>query len=154
MGKQKIDTFRQDLLSFKKIAIDSMIFIYQFADDPTYARLTSTAFELLEQGKIQAVTSTISIAEVFIQAEREKNQLIISEYEKVFQNLPHFELIPVDWQVARLASKLRAFYAPVKTPDALQIAASILTNCSVFLTNDEKLKKVNEIKVVTLKQYL
>ncbi len=154
MGNQKIDTFKQDLLSFKKIGVDSMIFIYQFADDPTYAPLTTAVFELLEQGKIEAVTSTITIVEVFVQAEKEKNQLIISEYEKVFQNMANLEILPIDWNLTRVASKLRAYYANLRTPDALQISAALLKDYSVFLTNDRKLKQIHDLKILSLKDYL
>lgn len=154
MGKTKIAKFRSNLISLKKIGLDSMIFIYQFSDHPKYAPLSHIVFELLEEKKIQAVTSTITIAEVFVQPEKEKNQMIISEYEKVFQILPNLEIISVNWQLARLSAKIRALYPYIKTPDALQISSALLTNCPVFLTNDEKLKKIELLKVLILKDYL
>ncbi|OGK24775.1 hypothetical protein A2954_00910 [Candidatus Roizmanbacteria bacterium RIFCSPLOWO2_01_FULL_37_12] len=154
MGRTKLDSFRSDLVSFKKIGLDSMIFIYQFADHIRYAPLTHVVFELLEESKIIAVTSTITLTEVFVQPEKEKNQLIISEYEKVFQNLPNLETVPVNWQIARLSAKLRANFPKIKTPDAIQISSSLLKEYPAFLTNDQKLKKVAFLKVLILEDYL
>lgn len=154
MGNTKIDKFRSDLISLKRIGLDSMIFIYQFSDHPKFTSLTHVVFDLFQNYKIQAVTSTITVSEVFVQPEKEKNQFIISEYEKVFQHLPNLEIVPVDWQLARLASKLRALYPHIKTPDALQISTSLLKNYPAFLTNDEKLKKVDLLKILILKDYL
>ncbi len=37
-----------------------------------------------------------------------------------------------------------------RTPDALQIAASIVGRCDAFLTNDITLQRVAEVKVITL----
>ncbi|MBI2641424.1 PIN domain-containing protein, partial [Candidatus Roizmanbacteria bacterium] len=96
----------------------------------------------------------ITVAEIFVLPEKAKNQFIISEYEKVFQHLPNVEIIPVDWQIARLASKLRANYHHIRTPDALQLATPLLKDYPAFLTNDEKLKKVSLLKVMVLKDYL
>lgn len=154
MGRQKIEKFKSDLLIYKKIGLDSMIFIYQFADNPLYGPLTEVVFEFLEQGKLQAITSSITIAEVFVLPEKVKDQMLISEYEKVFQNLPNLEIVPFDWQLARLTSKLRAKYPAITTPDAIQISTSILKNYPAFLTNDKKLQQINLLKVIILKDYL
>ena len=154
MVKSKIDTFRSKLLSLKTIGLDSMVFIYQFSDHPRYAPLTHVVFELLEQKKLHSVTSTITVAEVFVEPEKKKNQIIIAEYEKVFHYLPNLEIVSVDWQLARLASRLRATYKYLRTPDALQLAASLLKGYVAFLTNDDKLKKIDLLPIIILKNFI
>jgi predicted nucleic acid-binding protein len=42
----------------------------------------------------------------------------------------------------------------LKTPDAIQLAAALITSADYFLTNDIRLKVVNEIKVLVLEEYL
>src|SRR3989344_1146845 len=130
MGKIKIEKFRQELVAQKKIGLDSMIFIYQFADHPKFGPLTQAVFDLLEKEKIQ---------------------FIISEYEKVFQNLPNLEIVDVNWYLARLASRIRALHANIRTPDALQLSAPLLKGYTAFLTNDERLKQVNLLKIIMLR---
>ena len=150
----KIKEFQKDLLSFKKIGLDSMVFIYQFSNHPQYSNLTNIVMGLLGQRKIGAVTSTISIIETFVKPEKESNAAILNEYENVFQHLPNLEIIPVDWPLSRLTAKLRSRYLNIRTPDAIQVAAALLEDCPTFLTNDSKLKKIKELKVITLKDYL
>jgi len=150
----KIKKFRKDLLSFKKIGLDSMVFIYQFSDHSQYSNLTNVVIELLEQRKIRAVTSAISIIETFVRPEKEGNTAILNGYENVFQHLPNLEIVPVDWPLSRLTAKLRSQYPNIRTPDAIQIAATLLEDYPIFLTNDSKLKKIKELKVIILKDYL
>jgi len=47
------------------------------------------------------------------------------------------------------SSDLRAKYV-IKTPDAIQIATTICGGSKSFITNDESLKKVEEIRVLLL----
>jgi predicted nucleic acid-binding protein len=60
-------------------------------------------------------------------------------------------LVPIDIEVAELAADLRARYN-LRTPNALQVAAAIVRRCEVFLTNDARLKRVAEIRVLTLEE--
>lgn len=151
---KNLASFKKDLLKVKSFGLDSMCFLYQFADHPHYAPLTDVIFNLLEQNKIKAITTTISIVEVFVQAEKSKNQSIIQEYETTFKNLPNFEVLPVDWHMARLASKIRALYPHIKTPDSIQIGATLISNYRGFITNDTQLKQIKELKVIILDEYI
>ncbi|MDQ7051522.1 MAG: hypothetical protein Q9P14_00950 [candidate division KSB1 bacterium] len=40
----------------------------------------------------------------------------------------------------------------MRMPDALQLAAAIANDCDAFLTNDTRLQKVSDIKVVLLNE--
>jgi predicted nucleic acid-binding protein len=42
----------------------------------------------------------------------------------------------------------------MRTPDALQIAVGTLYGATKFLTNDPDLKRVSEIKILVLDDYL
>lgn len=154
MGREKLSKFRRVLLEYKKTGLDSMCFLYQFADHQEFGPLTHLVFQLLEENKIQAVTSVITIVETFIQVEKSSDQLLILEYEKFYAGLPNFEIVELNWPQARLAAKLRAKYSFLKTPDAIQIASVLLKGSTVFITNDRKLLKVNEIKVLLLGNFI
>jgi predicted nucleic acid-binding protein len=51
--------------------------------------------------------------------------------------------------ISGIASDLRAKYG-IKTPDAIQIATTIYGGSRSFITNDDLLKKVKEVKVLLL----
>ena len=134
----------------KRIFLDTMVFIYHFSDRLPYSEATQKLFTKINKGDIKAFTSTITITEVFIKPEREKEFEIILGYENFFKSLPNLEIVSIDWNIARIASKIRAKYPKLKTPDSLQIATALYTNCEVFLTNDKQLKNVKEIQVKML----
>jgi hypothetical protein len=48
---------------------------------------------------------------------------------------------------------LRARYQ-IRTPDAIQIAAAIDFGARLFLTNDDRVRRVTEIEVVVLERWL
>jgi predicted nucleic acid-binding protein len=150
----QLNKFKRLLLGHSLVALDSMCFIYHFADHPKYAQLTSQIFQLLETGKIKAVTSTISVIESLVLPEKQNDQLICYEYEKVFKNYPNLQILPVDWGISRLTAKLRAKYQFLRTPDAIQIASGLISGCSLFITNDKKLGKTKEITVGLLDTYI
>ncbi len=58
----------------------------------------------------------------------------------------------IDKQTSVLAAELRAKYG-VKTPDALFLATAILENADVFVTNDVRLKKIEEMNFLILDEY-
>lgn len=153
MATAKIASFRKDLLSFKSIGLDTMCFIYQFADHPTYGELTNVIFTLMEEKHITAVTSMVTVAETLIEPEKKHAYEAITEYEKIFEHYPNLEVIPLNWHVARLTAKLKATYSILKLPDAVQLAATLLSNGRAFLTNDKKLMQVKEIPIVLLSSY-
>jgi predicted nucleic acid-binding protein len=51
--------------------------------------------------------------------------------------------------IAEQSADLRARYN-LRTPDALQIAATLSVGCQAFLTNDKKLSNVTELQVIVL----
>jgi len=58
----------------------------------------------------------------------------------------------VDSNAAELASHLRARYA-IRLPDALQLAVAVQHGSAYFVTNDIRLKKANESRVLALEDY-
>lgn len=67
---------------------------------------------------------------------------------------PQFGHLVKSEDIADKTGKLRGKYPTLKTIDALQIAAAIHVSAGAFLTNDKKLKKIKEIKIVVLSDYL
>lgn len=56
---------------------------------------------------------------------------------------------------AEYAGRLRGKYNLLRTMDAIQVAAAIIAGADAFLTNDVKLKQLNEeIEVIILKDYI
>lgn len=63
-------------------------------------------------------------------------------------------MLDISSDIAELAGKLRGRYTSLRALDAIQIAVSINVKADAFITNDVKLKQIEESKVIVLKDYL
>ncbi len=71
------------------------------------------------------------------------------DYLNVIANAEHTVFQLIDATVGQQAASIRAAYN-LTLPDALQIGAAITANCEVFLTNDDTLQRVTELRVIVL----
>jgi predicted nucleic acid-binding protein len=141
------------LRSTRLVGLDSAIFIYHFEEHPRYQVLCTEVFDAMEAGAIQAVTSTVTLVEVLVQPLAKGAQELASRYEQYLQGGPSLTLRSLDPDLAPRAAQLRARYQ-IRTPDAIQIAAAIEFGARLFLTNDDRVRKVTEIEVVVLERWL
>ncbi|MDF2663435.1 MAG: hypothetical protein K0Q94_6226 [Paenibacillus sp.] len=139
------------LSSFKKIALDTNIFIYVFEQHPDFGEKAKWLLEQVEEGAYSAVASTISLTEILVKPIREANLALEKQYKLLFAHFPNLSVVPVDNPVAERAAFLRGKYG-IKTPDALVIASAILAQADVFVTNDLRLEQVEEIACRSLSQ--
>jgi predicted nucleic acid-binding protein len=61
--------------------------------------------------------------------------------------------VDVDRPLLKAAAQLRAAFK-LKPPDAIQVAAAMVANCSSFLTNDRRIQAIPGLKILQLKNYL
>ena len=137
----------------KKIALDTMIFIYAFEEHSVYLPLVQPFFREVEKGRIKTVTSTITLAECLVQPFRAKALELAARYKILFRDFPHLSVIPVSNEIAEKAAWLRAQYK-LKTPDAIQLATAFVTDSQVFLTNDEAQPRIEGIRVLVIDHFL
>jgi predicted nucleic acid-binding protein len=144
---------QEKLRAAQTVGLDSSIFIYYFEDHARYKALCNEIFDLLETRAIQAVTSTVTLIEVLVQPIRQGNQALSSRYEQYLQFGPSLALRSLDFALAQLAAQLRARYQ-LRTPDAIQVATAIEYGSSLFVTNDDRLRKITEIEILVLERWL
>lgn len=135
------------------VGLDSSVFIYHFEAHPRYKALCGEAFDLMEAGAIQAVTSTVTLIEVLVQPLVKGERDLYLRYEQYLRFGPSLTLRSLEPDVALQAAQLRARYQ-VRTADAIQLAAALEFGARLFLTNDDRLRKVTEIEVVVLERWL
>ena len=141
------------LEKYQIVGIDTVAFIYHFEENEKYLPFTNVLFEMIENGKVRAVTSTITLMEILVKPKRDGNQKAANEYKFILQTFPNLEIRNIDAEVAERAAEIRAKYG-VKPPDALQVAASLINNAEAFITNDRELKKIREIETIVMDEAL
>ena len=131
-----------ETMSNQLVYIDAAPFIYFMERNPSYNEPLDAFFSLLNQGKVRAVTSTITLTEVLIKPYRAKQWMLAKKYESIFQETSDLVLLSADVEVGRLAAQLRASYA-LMTPDAIHLATAKIHRADFFLTNDNDFRKVD-----------
>ena len=106
---------------------------------------------LIKSIPIKGVCSFITLTEVLPKPIEMENQKLIQAYRQIIFKSEEFICKPVDKVIAIMAAELRAAYK-IKTPDAIHLATAIRDNCDAFLTNDVRLKQVNNIRVLVLEE--
>jgi predicted nucleic acid-binding protein len=145
--------FRRSVEKHKVIGLDSAPLIYFIEDVAPYADLLTPVFQRLESQTLGAVTSTISLAEILTKPLADKNFSLVDEIKFTLKTFSTLSMVAIDEKLAEAAALMRARHA-IRLPDALQIAAAIQGEATLFITNDKRLKKVAGVEVLVLSDYL
>lgn len=150
---RKIIIWKNTFRKCENVYLDTSILIYLFQDQQKYSELLEDIFYLLESENINICFSSLLLTELLVDPLK-NGQLDIAKnwlsYFKIAQNL---EIIDLNPPIAVDAAFLRAKYN-IKTPDCIHLATAMQKAKSVFLTNDIDLKKVKEVKVLCIKDFL
>ena len=142
-----------DELRGMRVCLDTSPIIYFIEKHSKYLSILRPVFLEIDAGNTEAITSTITLLEVLVHPFRTGNESLGQKYRDILlysEGLTTFEILH---EVSEVASKIRAKYS-IKTPDAIQIAVGILYGANRFLTNDPNLKKVSEIQVLIVDDFL
>ena len=148
-----VEDFCRSLRSYQVLGFDTMIFIYHFEDHPLFAPLTEPLFEAVDRGDLSAEVSVLLAGEVLAGAKKAANNEILLRYRHIFSEFPNLTLHDANMRVMEKMSDLRAAYG-LKTPDAIHMATALLNGAQAFVTNDAGLKRVNELDVLVLEDYV
>lgn len=141
------------LHSYKKIGIDTAIFIYHFESNQKYFPITRMILKLLDSGSISAVTSEITIMEILVRPLQFEKFDVADEYETLLDNFPNLEIKAIDRKVSRRAAEIRAKY-DLKPADAIQVSTALVNGANAFISNDLSFKKVDELDILLLEELI
>ena len=133
-----------DELQGVRVCMDTAPIIYFIEKNPKYLGVLKPVFLEIDTGRIEAITSTITLLEVLVHPFRTKNDILAEKYRDILLYSGGLTTFEIFHEVSEMSSKLRAKYS-IRTPDAIQIAVGLLYRASKFLTNDSALKKVSDI---------
>lgn len=139
----------QRLAGHTVIGLDTSVFIYHLEAHPRYLPLTQDLLTGVQDGRWNAVTSTITLMELTVRPWQLDRPAVAREYEVLLIHYPHLTLADVTREVARRAAQLRAHYR-LRPADALQIATALVHDATAFVSNDHTLLRLSSILDVIL----
>lgn len=135
------------------VGLDTVTFIYLIEEHPRFLTAVREIFAEIDRGRIAAVTSALTLLELLVLPYRAGNAELVNRYEGLLTRSRGLRLIEIDRSQLRAAAQIRAHY-PVRTPDALQLAAALSGRCKVFVTNDQSLPLLSGLQTLQLNDYV
>lgn len=140
-------------LKNKIVFLDTAPLIYYIEESPVYASILDRLFFENSKGKFKFQTSVITLLEVLVLPMRKNEHQLVEQYKNILCNSTTIEIFDLNIEITIRAANLRARYG-LKTPDSIQLATAIFYSSDYFLTNDIRLKSVDEIEILVLDELI
>jgi len=137
------------LAGINRLGVDTSPFIYFAEKHPKYRDRVREIFRITEINDVEIITSVVTLTEVLVKPLQSGDSVVENLYRVLLGDSDFVVITDIDKEIAERAALLRAKYN-LKTPDALQMATALESNCGAFLTNDVGIKRVTEIRVLVL----
>ena len=134
------------------VGVDTVIFIYFIEEHPQFLRVIEPLFRQVDDGRVELITSALTLLEMLVVPYRTGDYLLASRYESILTRSRGVRVADLSRDHLRAAAQLRA-KTGVKTPDSLQLVAALAAGCTTFLTNDRQLPAVPGIRILQLASY-
>lgn len=126
--------------------LDTNIFLYFFQSHPTFGLKVKKIFDQLENKKVTAITSYLTLSEILsFKIEDEA----IEKIKMKFFSVPNLAYVPIEKNVGLEAARIRRQYS-FRLPDAIHLATAKVYRADKFFSNDKKLANFPEIKIKIL----
>lgn len=145
-------TITDRLRDAHRVHFDSMTLIYLIERHPSYGPLVREAFALVDSGRCAGLSSFVTLLEVLVKPFQDGRADLAQRYRDVLIGSRGFSLFPLDRWIAEEGAGIRARYG-FRTPDAIQLATAKRHGADVFLTNDVRLKRFDQIEVLVLDDF-
>lgn len=135
------------------VGLDTAVFIYFIEEHARFLPVVEPIFSAVASARLEAVTSAVTLLETLVVPYRSGNAALAERYEALLTRSRGIRFVDLDRAVLRAAAQLRALF-PVRTPDALQLAAAVGAGCTAYVTNDRALPHVPGLRILQLRDYV
>jgi predicted nucleic acid-binding protein len=135
------------------VGMDTAIFIHSIEEHPQFLPLVGSLVREVNEGRKELVTSALTLFEVLVEPYRSGDHLLAERYKALLTQSRGVHVADVSRDHLRAAAQLRAATG-VKTPDSLQVVASLAFGCTAFLTNDRELPTIPGLRILQLSSYV
>lgn len=133
----------------QKIYLDTNLYIYFFEDNLIWAPRVEELLVDSLQKRIAIVASPLLLTELLVAPFRDNHSRLADTYQQLQTHINNLELVDLSPEISIIAAKIRAKYN-LPTPDCIHIATAIESRVDYFYTSDQRLGKIQEIKIIKL----
>lgn len=134
------------------VALDTSVFIFYVEEHPRFLPVVKPVFEAIDDRRLDAATSIVTLLEVLVVPYRANKMALADRYEDLLVDSRGLLLVEANVPLMRSAAQLRGA-TRMKTPDALQVAAALISGCTCLVTNDRDLPRLPGLRILKLRDY-
>ena len=134
------------------IYLDAAAFIYSVERIEPYRTLLDPVWRHARSGRFSVVSSELVVLETLVKPLRDGNRVLEGFFRSLLDS-NEVRLVPATLSLWEQAAAIRAV-TRLKTPDSLHAASAIHAECNLFITNDNDFRRVPELPVVVLKDFI
>lgn len=127
-----------------RIALDTVILVYFLETHPDFGPLVSTLFERIEEGELTAVASSLVLTELLVPLYKLGEMEAAQALADAMLQYPNLTILPATTEIATRAAELRG-QLTLRAPDAIHAATALVSDASVFITNDRRLRSLERV---------
>jgi predicted nucleic acid-binding protein len=137
-----------------KTVLDTNIFLNVINQEEPYLKDSITLLDLVDDGRLFGVVSTISVAELSVGYYAAGDEAGLRRFLLHILSSENYQLVDVDSNVAELAGKIRTEVG-LRLPDALIVSSGLKVGADCVVTGDEEFKRAEKIlKSVSPSEFL
>jgi predicted nucleic acid-binding protein len=133
-----------------RVYLDSNVFITAMETPGAQSDHAWWIIDAVDDGKIAAVTSEITIAEVLVKPMQLGDSAFITAYQEMIAPSPHFDVLPIRRDILVSAAQLRARRGSIRLPDAIHVATALASSCACMVSDDQQLHSIEGMKLLAV----
>jgi len=146
------DAFLNKIVNARRLLLDTNVIIYFLEGLDRYETVLKPLFRLFEEGKLEAIISVITEAELLVGPQKMDNKEASAMVELLLNNFPGLAVVPVSRQIGKMAASIRA-KTNLPLPDSIIIATAKAASCEAIVGNDLAWSKIDFPEVILLDHY-
>jgi predicted nucleic acid-binding protein len=145
-------TVRELCRTHPRFGLDSNVFIYLFEGSGREADVASALVEAIAGGAATGTLAMLGLAEILTGPARADDAALTHRYADELLSLEGLSVPAMGREVALEAALVRGSAAQLSLGDAIHLASARLDHATAFVTNDRRLRAINGLEVVYLRE--
>jgi predicted nucleic acid-binding protein len=147
------DAFLNRIAHVRRLLLDTDAVIYFLQGITPYDVVLNPLFQIIEEGRLQAVISVVTEAELLVGPLKKKDKEAIAKVKLLLNEFPGLKVIPISRQIGQMAASIRV-ETNLPLPDALIIATAKAVGCDAIIGIDQSWSRVDAPEVLLLDDYV
>lgn len=133
----------------RRVGIDSNVLIYLLEGSGVLADKCAALLDSMAADEAEGVLATLALAEICSGPARSGDSRLVERYADELSSLENVRVVPLSADLAVDAATIRGSRS-ISIEDAIHLATARHAGATAFVTNDRRIKAINQLDVIYL----